>query len=34
MKVAMIKTERIAKQLFEGSLYDCVCTYTSPASLE
>lgn len=34
LKVAMIKTERIAKQLFEGSLYDCVCTYTSPTTAE
>ncbi len=27
LKLAMIKTERIAKRLFGGQLYDCVCVY-------
>jgi bifunctional damage-control phosphatase, subfamily II, fusion protein len=30
MKLAMIKTERVAKRLFGGALYDCVCVYDVP----
>ncbi|KAI8462346.1 MAG: fumble-domain-containing protein [Monoraphidium minutum] len=31
LKLAMIKTERLAKKLFGGSLYDCVCRYQAGA---
>ncbi|EFJ47392.1 hypothetical protein VOLCADRAFT_61514, partial [Volvox carteri f. nagariensis] len=27
LKLAMIKTERLAKKLFNGALYDCVCIF-------
>jgi type II pantothenate kinase len=27
LKLAMIKTERIAKKLFNGRLYDCMCKF-------
>ncbi|GLI70548.1 hypothetical protein VaNZ11_015467 [Volvox africanus] len=27
LKLAMIKTERLAKKLFNGTLYDCVCIF-------
>lgn len=27
LKLAMIKTERLARRLFNGALYDCVCTF-------
>lgn len=27
LKIAMIKTERLAKTLFGGKLYDCVCMF-------
>ncbi len=30
LKLAMIKTGRLAQKLFNGSLYDCVCVYTPP----
>ncbi len=33
LKLAMIKTERLAFKLFNGALYDCLCMYTrAPAS--
>jgi hypothetical protein len=33
LKLAMIKTERLAKKLFGGTIYDCVCVYEeAPAS--
>lgn len=32
LKLAMIKTERLARKLFGGSLYDCVCMYQAAAS--
>jgi hypothetical protein len=27
LKLAMIKTERLAVKLFNGSLYDCMCSF-------
>jgi type II pantothenate kinase len=27
LKLAMIKTERLAVKLFGGSLYDCMCSF-------
>jgi hypothetical protein len=27
LKLAMIKTERLAVKLFSGSLYDCMCSF-------
>lgn len=27
VKLAMIKTERLARKLFGGSIYDCVCVF-------
>jgi hypothetical protein len=27
LKLAMIKTERLAKKLFQGNLYDCICMF-------
>ncbi len=32
LKLAMIKTERLAKKLFNGKLYDCVCLYQPGAA--
>jgi len=31
LKLAMIKTERLARKLFNGNLYDCVCLYQAGA---
>lgn len=33
LKLAMIKTERLAKKLFNGSLYDCICLYEQASQL-
>jgi hypothetical protein len=27
LKLAMIKTERLARKLFNGNIYDCICSY-------
>jgi hypothetical protein len=27
LKLAMVKNARIAKKLFNGNLYDCICLY-------
>jgi len=32
LKLAMIKTERLARRLFNGALYDCVCIFEPAAA--
>lgn len=33
LKLAMIKTERLACKLFNGNLYDCVCIFESAGDM-
>lgn len=33
LKLAMIKTERLARRLFNGNIYDCICAFDAAPQL-